>query len=494
MGGRCRRRGQWKIQHAPERFQHGNRGWQPRAALVARPGSDHGGISGPGFPCRQRRFPEKQRHCGAMAAQLQRAQSGVALRPGARYRLRYTIDPGRTPDDRRRRLRLRLGHPEQAGRFRQPLRRQRKTKRRGPASTRPQARRSPARRSSIRGRQCGALRPVELRTARVRRRRPDLPRYATRQTGRYSLGNELHAEAGLAAGAASRLHRQSIQYRLEQVRPHRDFAYAAQDFLTREKIVKSNPNRFRLSPRGAMIAIVSAAFSNPALANTGKVDFAIGNITVTGADGRGRPLTKGAEVKSGDKIVSSVDGRAQIRFSDGAYVSLQPNTEFDIRQYRYSGKTDGTESALFGLFKGAMRTVTGLVGRANKNRYQITTTTATIGIRGTGGLIAIGADGSTLVTGTSGIWTLTNKGGTIDIPAGTAGLAGANVNVPPKPVDGIPVVPPPQSGPQQILPTIVQGDVVRTAGNAVSIRPSSGPGRAVAFFGAGGVNNSIIGG
>ncbi len=242
-----------------------------------------------------------------------------------------------------------------------------------------------------------------------------------------------------------------------------------------------------------MVAIVSAAFSNPALANTGKVDFTIGNVTVTGSDGRGRPLTKGAEVKSGDKILSSVDGRAQIRFSDGAYVSLQPNTEFDVKEYRYSGKTDGTESALFGLFKGAMRTVTGLVGRTNKNRYRITTATATIGIRGTGGLIAIGADGSTLVTGTSGIWTLSNKGGTIDIPAGSAGIAGANVNVPPQPANLGPVVPPPQSAPQ-LLPTIVQGDVVRTAANAASIVPTSGPGRAVAFFGAGGINNSVIGG
>src|SRR5712691_1861750 len=229
-----------------------------------------------------------------------------------------------------------------------------------------------------------------------------------------------------------------------------------------------------------MIAIVSAAFSNPALANTGKVDFAIGNVTVTGSDGRGQPLTKGAEVKSGDKIVSSGDGRAQIRFSDGAYVSLQPSTEFDVKEYRYSGKTDGTESALFGLFKGAMRTVTGLVGRTNKNRYRISTSTATIGIRGTGGLIAIGADGSTLVTGTSGIWTLSNKGGTIDIPAGSAGIAGANVNVPPKPADVGPVLPP--QGAQQALPplprTIVEGDVVNSLGNPGALFPPliGGPG------------------
>ncbi len=237
------------------------------------------------------------------------------------------------------------------------------------------------------------------------------------------------------------------------------------------------PSRFKVSPRGVMVAVVSAAFSNPALCNTGRVDFAIGSITVTGADGRGRPLTRGAEVKTGDKIVSSTDGRAQIRFSDGAYVSLQPNSEFDIKEYRFNGKADGTESALFGLFKGAMRTVTGLVGGVNRNRYQISTPTATIGIRGTGGLIAIGGDGSTLVTGTNGIWSLTNQGGTLDIPAGTAGFAGANVNVPPQPSTDGPVVPPPQSGQQQ-PPTIVQGDVVNSQGNPVSLFPAlkSGPG------------------
>jgi len=259
--------------------------------------------------------------------------------------------------------------------------------------------------------------------------------------------------------------------------------------------VKNTPKQFRLSPQGAMIAIVSAAFANPALANTGKVDFAVGNITVTGLDGRGRALVKGTEVKTGDKIVSSLDGRAQIRFSDGAYVSLQPNTEFDIQEYRYSGKTDGSESALFGLFKGAMRTVTGFVGRANKSRYKITTATATIGIRGTGGLISIGGDGSTLVTGSSGIWTLTNKGGTIDIPAGTAGFAGANVNVPPKPVDVGPVVPPAQSIPQRLVPptTIVQGDVVSALGTPTSLFTllTSGPGYAVGDAGAGGGPNSL---
>jgi len=243
-------------------------------------------------------------------------------------------------------------------------------------------------------------------------------------------------------------------------------------------------NRFKLSPRGVMLALVSAALSESALANTGRVDFVTGNVQVTQADGRARALQKGAELGSGDRITSGADGRAQIRFSDGAYVSVQPNTEFDIKEYRFNGKADGTESALFGLFKGAMRTITGLVGHTNRNKYQIATPTATIGIRGTGGIIQVNNDGSTLVVGTSGIWSLTNSGGTIDVPAGTAGFAGANRNVPPRLTREGPIVPPPQPQARPEPPTnYIAGDVVGPLGN--TIVPTSGSGYAVAFFGAG---------
>jgi len=244
--------------------------------------------------------------------------------------------------------------------------------------------------------------------------------------------------------------------------------------------------RFKLSQRGVMLTLISAALSQSALANTGLVYFATGSIVDTDPKGQVNKLVKGTEVRSGDKITSGGDGRAQIRFSDGAYVSLQPNTQFEIKEYRFDGKADGTESALFGLFKGAMRTITGLVGHTDHSKYQINTVTATLGIRGTGGLIVIGNDGSTLISGSSGTWTLSNLGGTIDVPAGTSGFAGANINVPPQLVNEGPVIPPPQSGPQILPPingqcsgdtggdpsnckTIVQGDVVNLFGGPVSI-------------------------
>jgi FecR-like protein len=189
------------------------------------------------------------------------------------------------------------------------------------------------------------------------------------------------------------------------------------------------------------LAMILLAAAGEAGAAAARVDFAYGNVTVSGLDGREQPLVRGAELDNGD-TVRTADGRAQLRFSDGAYVSLQPGSEFAIRDYRFDGRTDGAERGFFGLAKGAMRTVTGLIGRVNRDRYQVTTPTATIGIRGTGGVIQVLNDGSTLIVGTSGIWSLTNPAGSIDVPAGVSGLAPSAPDAPPQQSSQAP-----QSGP-----------------------------------------------
>ncbi len=242
-----------------------------------------------------------------------------------------------------------------------------------------------------------------------------------------------------------------------------------------------NHTSFRLNRSGMLLALVSAAFASEAGAVAGRVEFTIGGATVSGANGQQRPLSKGADLDTGDTVRTAENGRAQIRFTDGAYVSLQPNTEFAIKDYHFEGKTDGSERGLFALARGAMRTVTGFIGRVNRNRYQITTPTATIGIRGTGGQIAILNDGSTLVSGSSGIWTLTNPSGTIDVPAGISGRAPSAPNQPPTTTSDQPSTGPAQPPTQPYT----QGDQ-RTAtgapaaigGNAVLV---SGPGYHVSY-------------
>jgi hypothetical protein len=222
---------------------------------------------------------------------------------------------------------------------------------------------------------------------------------------------------------------------------------------------------FRLHRSRMLFALISAAFAGQAGAAAGRVDFTTSGVTVSGRQGPARPLAKGAELDSGD-VVRTNEGRAQIRFSDGSYVSLQPNTDFAINDYKFEGKND--DRGFFGLVRGAMRTVTGAVGRVNRNSYRITTPTATVGIRGTGGVIQVLNDGSTLVIGTSGIWSLTNPAGSIDIPAGVSGLAPSTPNTPPKETDAQP-----QTSTAPVQPTkteFVQGDQVNPDGTA-AIQP-----------------------
>ena len=157
-------------------------------------------------------------------------------------------------------------------------------------------------------------------------------------------------------------------------------------------------DRFKLTDRTALIAAIAAAY--PAVgyaAPAAQVDFAVGDVTAVGPNGQSRTLGKGAQIEQGDTVNTNA-GRAQLRFTDGAYVSLQPQTQFRIDQYRYEGKSDGNEKGFFSLLKGGLRTITGLVGRSNKRNYQVSTSVATIGIRGTEYTIQYGQS----VTGTVG--------------------------------------------------------------------------------------------
>jgi len=191
-----------------------------------------------------------------------------------------------------------------------------------------------------------------------------------------------------------------------------------------------------------LLLLLATAGAGQALANVGRLEFVTGDVTAVSAAGQHRALARGEELSQGDTIHTNA-GRAQIRFADGAYVSLQPGTEFGIKEYNFDGKADGTERGFFALLKGAMRAVTGLIGHVDHSKYRIRTPTATVGIRGTGGLIQVLNDGSTLIRGSSGIWVLSSPAGSVEVPAGTSAIAPANPGIPPHETSQGPSLPPP---------------------------------------------------
>lgn len=140
---------------------------------------------------------------------------------------------------------------------------------------------------------------------------------------------------------------------------------------------------YSLKRQAIALAAIATAFPSLARAEAARVDFTLGPVSVQSTGGQTRALAKGATIDDGDTVITGPDGRAQLRFTDGAYVSLQPESQFRIDQYRFSGRSDGTERGFFSLLKGGLRTITGLVGRTNRKNYQVTTSVATIGIRGT---------------------------------------------------------------------------------------------------------------
>jgi len=220
-----------------------------------------------------------------------------------------------------------------------------------------------------------------------------------------------------------------------------------------------------------------------------RVEFVMGDPTAVNAAGRERTLRKGDSVDSGD-LVNTRAGRAQLRFSDGAYVSLQPDTQFRIDDYRYNGKSDGSERGFFSLLKGGMRTITGLVGRMHKRNYQVSTTVATIGIRGTeytlsmsGGLRGSVGEGEIQVCNTGGCLPVTSGQSFVVMQPDT------RPNIAAKKSD-LPPAPPSSETTQQF----VAGDTVNS--NGVPFRATAikdGPGYAMVFAknGGGGPAGSI---
>ncbi len=120
----------------------------------------------------------------------------------------------------------------------------------------------------------------------------------------------------------------------------------------------------------------------------GLVTFSAGNVVVLRESGNREGLFKGMSVFQGDTIQTGAQSLIQVRFIDGKYVSIKPDTQFRIDEYsferdRETGLLSKLNKGFFSLLSGGFRTVTGLLGEDDEDNYRVKTPVATIGIRGT---------------------------------------------------------------------------------------------------------------
>ena len=161
----------------------------------------------------------------------------------------------------------------------------------------------------------------------------------------------------------------------------------------------------------AIAAGVAAMFAPQAhAAGAGQVEFATAGVNAVGANGQSRPLAKGAELQAGE-IIDTGNGRAQLRFTDGGMVSLQPQTQFRLETYGFDKDDSKKNSIVMNLLKGGLRTITGLIGKTNREGYKLQTATATVGIRGTEFSITGFPDGSILFHVADGAIDVSNRAG-----------------------------------------------------------------------------------
>jgi hypothetical protein len=159
-----------------------------------------------------------------------------------------------------------------------------------------------------------------------------------------------------------------------------------------------------------------AGIAAPVAADYGTAVFVLGRASLVGHSGQSRALVKGMQVHSGDLVRTEPGARVQLRFTDGAFISILPDTELGIDAYRYGGSAIGRGTAFFTLYRGSARFLTGAIGKANGSRFRTTTAIAILEVEG-GEFVAISGKGLQLNVGVGRV-NLRNERGALGVQAG----------------------------------------------------------------------------
>jgi hypothetical protein len=99
-------------------------------------------------------------------------------------------------------------------------------------------------------------------------------------------------------------------------------------------------------------------------------------------------LATGAEIFTGDTIVTDSSGAVGIIFNDGAMLTLGPSGKLIVENFLFN-PAEAKVSFLSRVIKGSVAFASGAIGRISPGSVQFKTPTATLGLRGTKILIKV---------------------------------------------------------------------------------------------------------
>lgn len=145
------------------------------------------------------------------------------------------------------------------------------------------------------------------------------------------------------------------------------------------------------------------------------VESVTGEVSVVNK-GQQYVLRTGISLDNGSIISSAKGASAVIRFDDGQVVVLASSSVLKLENYKFVPDRPRENSSDLELVRGAMRFVSGALGKQTPDAVKIKAQTATIGIRGTDFMVATG---SLYITVGDGGVVLTNSTGTYFLEPGT---------------------------------------------------------------------------
>ncbi len=185
------------------------------------------------------------------------------------------------------------------------------------------------------------------------------------------------------------------------------------------KVLHSFATGFLVVTMAAITTMAGIATAQPA----GNIQFVSGIVEIE----RGAEKIVAARatlVNVGDLIRTSADGNIHLNMIDGAFLSLRPGSEMRIEKYEFNQTQTSIGDAVIGLIKGTMRTFTGEIVSRNRDAFKMRTAVASLGIRGSGNVLAhYDAIGTINHTLTGAHVVTSNAGGTL------VSLAGQTIQV-----------------------------------------------------------------
>ena len=121
----------------------------------------------------------------------------------------------------------------------------------------------------------------------------------------------------------------------------------------------------------------------------GTVQFSSGTVSVIRNNAPITPApSRSTIINAGDVVTTDVDGHLQLTMVDGASISLRPSSRMIVEKYDYNAANPTLSDAVISLVTGTLRVFTGELVNRDRERFKMKTPSATLGIRGSGNVLA----------------------------------------------------------------------------------------------------------